>query len=469
MQGCPGVTRHGARHPYSNKMNNLTAQRSRWSIESPIASLSSLRRSPVLQTFGTSAGLTLVGLLNSVLLARWLGLTGRGELAAALLWPPFAGSVMGLGFYTAITYFTARRDVDTRVVLGSALACGAVQATVGVIAGYFLLPLLLYKQSAFVVACARLYLAIIPISIVSQYLQSVLQGKLRFGVLNGLRAIVPVGYFVGSISLAVTNRLQIPAIVTLHIGLQLLTLVLALAATQKIGCLAGLSVDASIVKRLVGYGGRVYAGEMTGNVNTRLDQMLMAALFPPKLLGLYVVAVAAAGGPEMLANAVRLVSSPRIAGCGSQTERRVQLVRTFRRYVMAVVPFAVLLALALPLLIPVLYGSEFRGAILTTEVLLLAGVVIGGAIVLGAGGQAMGDPWVNSKAQICAIPVTVTSLLLLMPRIGVIGAGLASLAAYSAQLGVVYLGLEKHGICLTDLVARYRASVPVRAVTNSET
>jgi O-antigen/teichoic acid export membrane protein len=266
-----------------------------------------------------------------------------------------------------------------------------------------------------------------------------------------MSSIQPVGYFLGSLALIWAGRLQIRNIVLLQIGLQFITLILVLVIAAEKGLLFGLSVSRKNIKGLIGYGTKVYAGEMTGNVNTRLDQMLLAGLFPPKLLGLYVVAVAASSGPGMLANAVRTVSSPRISGSVTKLQGREQLARTFGRYVRFVVPFAILLGAALPLLIPFVYGQDFKTAVLTSEILLVASVVIGAATVLGAGGQALGDPWVASRAQIAAVPVTVVLLLFLLPRFGILGAGLASLAAYTVQFIVVVFGLRKHGIQCRNL------------------
>jgi O-antigen/teichoic acid export membrane protein len=127
-------------------------------------------------------------------------------------------------------------------------------------------------------------------------------------------------------------------------------------------------------------------------------------------------------------------------------ESRAQLASTFSRYLKVVIPFAIVLATALPFLIPLVYGRAYGAVVPTSEILLLAGVVLGAAVVLGAGGQALGDPWIASRAQICAVPVTVGLLLLLLPRFGILGAGLASLAAYTAQLIIIVFGLRKHGI-----------------------
>jgi O-antigen/teichoic acid export membrane protein len=63
--------------------------------------------------------------------------------------------------------------------------------------------------------------------------------------------------------------------------------------------------------------------------------------------------------------------------------------------------------------------------------------------VLGGGALALGDPWLGSKAQIGALFVTVLLLYLLLPRMGIMGAAIATSASCAAQLLIIIAGLRK--------------------------
>jgi O-antigen/teichoic acid export membrane protein len=65
---------------------------------------------------------------------------------------------------------------------------------------------------------------------------------------------------------------------------------------------------------------------------------------------------------------------------------------------------------------------------------------------------ALGDPWLVSKASLIALPVTLLLLYLLLPSLGLIGAALASTAAYLAELVVVVFGCyRRHRISPRNL------------------
>jgi len=57
--------------------------------------------------------------LTGILLARTLGPRGRGELAAAILWPTLIMTLGTLGMTEAITYHTARRSASLRALFGT--------------------------------------------------------------------------------------------------------------------------------------------------------------------------------------------------------------------------------------------------------------------------------------------------------------------------------------------------------------
>jgi O-antigen/teichoic acid export membrane protein len=112
----------------------------------------------------------------------------------------------------------------------------------------------------------------------------------------------------------------------------------------------------------------------------------------------------------------------------------------------------VALAGILPLALPIVFGVNFRGAIWPAEILLLGAFFVGAKEVLAGGAQALGNPWLGSKAQLLALVVTVGLLYILLPSMGITGAAIATSAAYGTQLLIVLSGLHRsHAIPVTKL------------------
>jgi O-antigen/teichoic acid export membrane protein len=226
-------------------------------------------------------------------------------------------------------------------------------------------------------------------------------------------------------------------------GLSVVALVSTLAVLIRAGIRPGVQTDAGLAKQMLSYGAKVHVGQVSGLANVNLDQVLMAAWLPPAYLGLYVVAVSSAGLSQMLSQAVQTVTMPGIAREASDTERGTILQSVFRRYWLLSLGIMLAMAVILPLLIPIIFGRAFSPAIWPAEVLLLASCFKGAEQVLGGGAGASGNPWLGSKASLVALVVTVGLLYALLRRIGIMGAAIATAAAYLAELTVVIYGLRR--------------------------
>src|SRR4029079_13570219 len=67
-------------------------------------------------TFGTNIAIQLCTIMQGILLARLLGPTGRGQFAAATLWPTIFAGVGGLGLTVALARRSARMQDPSRIV-----------------------------------------------------------------------------------------------------------------------------------------------------------------------------------------------------------------------------------------------------------------------------------------------------------------------------------------------------------------
>jgi O-antigen/teichoic acid export membrane protein len=406
----------------------------------------------ILRTLLTNGAILALGLGTSVLLSRWLGATGRGELAAAMLWPLILGYLGTTGLIPAVMYFTALSESRTDRIFSNAMVAAALQSVLLVPLGFLLLPWLLRSQSLNVVAAARTYLLFIPIFLVTQYSASILQGRLQMFLYNGSRLVIPLGYLIGVLALMAAGVLTIRNVVVLHLAINVGAMMLMLWCLIGSGTRLGLRPDLALAREMLSYGFRAQVGDLSQTANLRLDQAMMAAFLQPTQLGLYTVAVGCAGLAQVLSTAVRMVLSPCIARA-SAPERATMLTLLFRRYWTVSIVVAAAIAIALPATIPLVYGREFQQSVLPAQVLVLGTLFLGGKDVLAGAAQALGDPWLGSRTEIVSAVATVVLLLVLLPTLGIMGAATASLVAYAIQLGLLVLGLKQaYGISPGELL-----------------
>src|SRR5881392_273525 len=118
----------------------------------------------ILESFGVSGAIQGANIITGVLLARSLGLHGRGELAAIVLWPSMLAAVGSLGIADAVTFHAARTPRRIGAIVGTGLVLGLAESIGLMCLGVVVLPLVLGHDGGGVVALARWFLFFIPLN-----------------------------------------------------------------------------------------------------------------------------------------------------------------------------------------------------------------------------------------------------------------------------------------------------------------
>jgi len=86
-----------------------------------------------------------------------------------------------------------------------------------------------------------------------------------------------------------------------------------------------------------------------------------------------------------------------------------------------------------PQLLGLLYGKEYRGANAVLRILVVQIILAGATAVLSQTFMALGRPGIVTTLQVIGLLLTVPLMLVLIPRLGIVGAGLALLLSTIAR------------------------------------
>ena len=424
-----------------------------------------LVRSPLVSTGVTDVALVGLTTLSGILLARLLGPEGRGEFAIAILWPSVIAAVGNLGLREAFTYEQARTTNLPSVLTGHALIIGMTLSVLLMVVGLVTIPLLTRTQPASVTAACLLYLWMIPANLLAQYALGLLQGSFDMTAFNIIRLSVNVVYLAAVVFIWVTSSMTVWRATTALLGANIVTATLAVTAVlRKFG--ARWRIDREITRGLFSYGIRNHAGSMTFLLNQRADQMFMAVLITPIQLGWYTAAVNISGLARLTSGSFGLLAFPKVTNKPPEEQRRVTSLYS-RLNTTVTVLLGVGLIVAIPVLIPLLYGSEYAPSIVPAEILTVGAVFVGIGQAWAGSLRGLGRPAGPAKAEIISLAATVIGLAVTLRPLGILGASLTSLMAYFISSFYMYVLLRKVlSVSLRDLlwpvpISMVRASLQV--------
>lgn len=372
----------------------------------------------------TYAG-TVLGIVTGPLIARALGAEGRGEYAAVLVYSSAATALLALGMTNTVTYALLRLRQPPGQVLGTVLRFCALTA-IPAIGLAMLARHLLQDTSTSAQFWAMIMVATLPLGILQICLNSFLIAESALGVLARTAALPLTLSAAAVVVLYVTNTLTLDT----YFAITVFTSLATLAYTGS-----RLRVRPSRGGRLgpqVRFGLRAYGSSLANLGNARLDQMLIVPVLGAADLGHYAVAVTVASLPLGISGALAARATTSLTAADGTLDIEA-VARGIRRAVAIVLLASGGLAVIAPFAVPLLYGSEFSASVPLALVLLAGTVILAVGSVAGPSLNLANRPGSQSVAELAALIVTAAALVVLLPRIGVVGAAVASVLAYATR------------------------------------
>lgn len=397
----------------------------------------------------------------SVICARMLGARGRGAFSVIQLWPIIAVGLGTLGLPRAAAYYLGKRRYSESGIVATAAFSLAVAAVLSAAALYVFMPLLTASQPRSVTLYARWCLALLPILYLGSLPYFVFHGLNRLHSWNLIRFQFPVLWLAMHLTGYALRRTDLGFYVAGYIivtALHNLTwLVVFIAQFPVVG-----KFRLGIAHGLFQYGLPLTLGSLPQYLNLRLDQVLMAALVPPGVLGLYVTAVAWSGIMMPALTALSQVLFPMILSLNDVSRQHELLGRSLRLSSLGAAVCAAALILCTPAAIPLIYGAAFAGASLPACILAFGSVLLSMNTVLSEGFRALGLPKYPMYAELAGFGATGALLLVLLPRWPLVGASVASVISYGVTTVVLIVSAARSGVStVSGLVAPQRADIQV--------
>lgn len=407
----------------------------------------------IIQNLGANLLIIILGLVGSIILARWLGPGQRGIFAAIILIPTILQYFINFGLSSATIYFTAQPLSNKNTIWSNLIFVGTIQSILGFLMGWFIVNFYLQKHFSFSIYLGHLYLFTVPLGLFGMYATYVLQGAAHFKVINFLKCVVPIGYCVGIIWLKFQENLTIENLVYVQLIIQSFYVIIAVFFLYKILLTRfSFKIEVDLMRQMLSYSIKVWFGDISQLANSRIDQLLIGAFLSSRDLGIYMVALSIAAFTGIFANAVRTIMLPSITGKEFFQEKVAETIEFFQKYWLFSIFFHVIFAMSLSILIPFVFGKAYSESIIICQILIFGSFFINAKTVLGGGILSMGFPEIMSFVEIIGMIVSLILSVFLLKIYGLAGVAIAISLSYVSQFAVLIFLSDKKGISYKKLL-----------------
>lgn len=374
-----------------------------------------------------------------VIIARVLGPLGKGTWAIMFLIVDYIALVSNLGLDAASVYYLGR-DKGLKDHIFSLIVCAWV--VIGLLSVCVSVPALMFwgdtifARGAFDLRLAVWAAAIAPLTSGLRLVRTYFQGCLQIDKYNLVILMQLVLQVIGLYLLLVVLGWGIWG-VFISYGLSLLLANgVGIGVVLSEGTTFRFSKGLSVATNLFRFGLRGYLGNMIQFLNYKMDLFLVNVLIGVSSTGIYSVAINLAGVCWFISYAMSVSLFPRVSA--AVEDSRKLIAESARICLALTTTAAVILAAGARPLISFFYGSAFAPAAEAVYFLLPGVVIFVYGRILANYFLGKGRPLINSAIGLASLTVNLSLNLLLIPRIGIRGAALATTIAYTVTSVVSY-------------------------------
>jgi O-antigen/teichoic acid export membrane protein len=386
---------------------------------------------------GVSVGARIVTIVihavTGVFVARAVGPSGKGVVTLVATVMVYVSTTAGLGVDVAIVHYGGREVGAARRIAAAALRLSALLAPIAALAGALVVLALRNGIPPGVRAYAVAVAVASPLALLASYLQGLLVATGRIvevGIVTATKAVVWAVLVLGCLA----SGAGVAAILLAFLAAEVFALGLWVLLVVRAGLWPRRAErDRAEARRLVRYGLSGHLGTVLQGVNYRLDVIILAARLDASAVGLYSVGVTLAEQLLFVPLVLSLVLANRAASEAPADAAEKTALATRLTSGTTIVGGA-LVALLGPFLVPAVFGHEFRASVRPMWVLLPGVWALGIYINLMNDLGGRGHPRIKSLTAACGVLVTVVLNLVLVPRLGIVGAAWASTASYVVLL-----------------------------------
>lgn len=213
------------------------------------------------------------------------------------------------------------------------------------------------------------------------------------------------------------------------------------------------AVNLSAIKDLLGYGFKLYIAGIIGQLNTYVAQLLVVLYLTPAAVAYFSMAQSRGQLLDRIPSSLNTILFPRVSKADDESVSASLVAKSFRVTLVILGIVAVVAAICIKPLVLVLYGSDYLPMLAPFLIMLPGLAVAGAATVFNQYFMGVGRADITAKIAVAPLVLQVLAAVVLIPRLGVVGAAMAFVFSFVAVAFLqiaVYLRMSSS--CVADVL-----------------
>ncbi len=403
-------------------------------------------------TLASRTALYAAAFFANILIARFLGPEGKGQVSLVIFTITIVIDLAAMGVPSALVFFVGQRLHDVRRLFGAGVVLYA----------------------ALVVAFSLLYLAVIPhlhdtlfsklplwlmyflllafpITSATRYAQHIALGLRQVFRFNFVSVLDRAGYVTLLLIILWGLERSVVGVVAAEVLARLISCTVALywlLSTVK----PVLGFGRKVMTSLLGYGLRAHLMLVIALISYRVGLYVLRYFHDDATVGQYSIALNVAEVLLFIPNSFGIILFSRTSGSTKEEADRFTPIAA-RNVLLVTIIAAAVLAIAAPVLVPLVFGRDFRPAVSPFFVLLPGVVIFALYRVLSYDIIGRGFPLRVSIASATGLLANLATAIILVPAMGAMGAAWGNFAGYVVTTIIItYIFLRLSGNRLADVI-----------------
>jgi O-antigen/teichoic acid export membrane protein len=382
-------------------------------------------------TFATRILMIVNSVAAGIIVARWLGAEGVGQLAVINVAIATVVQVCSFGLPSANTYFIAQDPKQLRtaatnslifvLVVGSALAIGLSYLAKARIEWFGYVSAGLIELASVSIPAQLITLVglniLLAVGKIREFNLLDLIGQ-SFVLINAVVALIVMGF---GLTMLVFLNVAAAALMSVIVGILIVVAARKLERSQW-------RPDASLLAQMIRYGIKFHVSILAGAIIFRADLLVVNHFRGADEAGVYSVATQFGMLLMLLPGVIATLLFPRVT---AEQDPQGQTTSLVTRYTAFVTFFCCLAAVPFSLLLPLMYGAEFSESSRLLLILLPGVYLVGLESVLVQHFNALGLPRIIPVYWIVTLVINLVLVFSFVPRMGATGAAIASTVSYA--------------------------------------